>query len=311
MFKRVIVGMDGSTEALNAAQEAFRLGLLEAPATVELASVLDRGFSLFASAGVEQNRLEELALKQQLEPAREVLEGEGVTVSQMRVLCGKAAPCLAGLANSENFDLLVLGHQALGRVTRLLMGSVSEQLVGATPAAVLVCPWLDGEQSENAAQSRPIVVPTDLSRAAERGLETATELAKAQGRELILLCCVPQSLDVEIDPSTGVGTFLQRYEKACRDYVSEVQSRLEARAADLRAHGLKVQALVRQDDLPHAVLSICAEVDAGLIVMGSHGRTGVARWLLGSQAIGVLRESRWPVLIMKSGFAETGAEDLP
>lgn len=141
-----------------------------------------------------------------------------------------------------------------------------------------------------------ILHPTDFSDCAEEARAVATRLAKALNAELLLL-----HVSVEA-PLFGEGLMGRQDVRG----VFEVQRRwaegaLEERAAEVRGAG--VPALTRVVvGAPHAeIVRVAAEASADLIVMGTHGRGGVERFLLGSVTDRVMRTAPCPVLTVREG----------
>ncbi|MDG5761223.1 universal stress protein [Natronococcus sp. A-GB1] len=82
-----------------------------------------------------------------------------------------------------------------------------------------------------------------------------------------------------------------------REYVERVER-------DCHDRGLTVETSVRSGRPSRELLAYADEYDVELIVMGTHGRTGLARWLMGSVAIAVVREARCPVLTVNANVAD-------
>jgi nucleotide-binding universal stress UspA family protein len=141
-----------------------------------------------------------------------------------------------------------------------------------------------------------ILHPTDFSESSEQALRAARGLARSRGARLVLLHVVePETIPAELigaDP---------RLEEARRE--------IEERAARLGREepGLVVEGRVSQGPAVGEVLALAAETRCDLIVMGSHGRTGLARALMGSVAESVARGARCPVLIVKAPRPPAGA----
>lgn len=131
---------------------------------------------------------------------------------------------------------------------------------------------------------RAILVPLDGSELARRALPFATTLALRTGRTLLLLRAfstmrsVTEAGDLEIE----------------REMAAELDE--DARAA--RSGGVAVETIVVNDEPASAILKAVAAHDAGLLVMSTHGRSGLGRWLYGSIADEVLRSSPVPVLLV-------------
>ena len=132
-----------------------------------------------------------------------------------------------------------------------------------------------------------ILVPTDFSEISQRALEYAKVIARLGNSELLLVH-VPPPIDLITPP-----------EAAWVD-LSEVQSlheeQLEQSGAALRSEGYRTHAISVTGPLCDELLSTVKQYKADLIVLGTHGKKGLARLLLGSDAEAVLRQAHCPVL---------------
>jgi nucleotide-binding universal stress UspA family protein len=138
---------------------------------------------------------------------------------------------------------------------------------------------------------RTILHPTDFSDRSEAALQVAHCLAREHGARLIILHVAPEEVVggglpiVPMDP------------RFYRDSLNEV--RIQAEGPDLK---FPVETLLRHGDTAEEILGAAERLGCDLIVMGSHGRTGFARLLMGSVAEAVLRRAPCPVLTVKAPF---------
>lgn len=151
---------------------------------------------------------------------------------------------------------------------------------------------------------RRIVVPLDGSALAEAALPQAIDLARLTGVPLHLLRVVdylrlerygPYALALEYSP---VEPVLATEQTEATGYLSEVAERLTD-------DGLTVASEVRQGRVAREV--VAAATPGDVIVMASHGRGGLSRWLLGSVAEDVLRHATVPVLLVRAGVEASAA----
>jgi nucleotide-binding universal stress UspA family protein len=135
---------------------------------------------------------------------------------------------------------------------------------------------------------RTILFATDFSPTSEAAFEVARSLAKAQGARLVALHVAPMEI---------VYGELLRPPTDPRLYLNSLEDRLQ----QLKPTDLDVayHAIVREGDAVTEILRAADEVECDLIVIGSHGRTGLSRLVLGSVAEGVMREATCPVLTVK------------
>jgi nucleotide-binding universal stress UspA family protein len=149
---------------------------------------------------------------------------------------------------------------------------------------------------------RRILVPHDGSAFAERVLPHVTELAKAYQSEVHLLEIIPiqtpallaPELSVDAEPDLALDA-LEEAQEALRE---AGRSRLEGVAAGLQEDGINAKWSVVDGDPVHEILAYVAKNDVDLIAMATHGRTGLARAILGSVTDALLRKGNRPVLVV-------------
>jgi len=142
--------------------------------------------------------------------------------------------------------------------------------------------------------NRPIVVPTDFSEGANGALGQAIRLAKLLGQRIELLHVYP------IPPYLATGAFpaVAPPPPPTPEILEGVQSQLETLAETIRQAGVECQTATREGDAAERIVDHAAKLDADIIVVGTHGRTGWRRALLGSVAELVLRHAPCPVLVV-------------
>ena len=141
---------------------------------------------------------------------------------------------------------------------------------------------------------RKILVPLDGSKVAEGVLPHAKDLAYSEGAELILLTVgANPALDFAFsDPGLAQNAVLEQEERS-KKYITEVESQL-------KSAGFKTSTLLRIGSVADVILEVAEELRVDAIAMSTHGRTGPARWLLGSIAERVVHNSKVPVLLIRA-----------
>ncbi len=143
-----------------------------------------------------------------------------------------------------------------------------------------------------------ILVPTDLSEGAEEALDYAIELAAKLGAQIHVL-------NVVGIPALGIPELGLAMAAATIDtVVVENQRALDELAARKSGTVTFGQVMLRTGDAKNTILQAAQEVGADLIVMGTHGRRGVKRALLGSIAEVVVRTASCPVLTVRTGTGD-------
>lgn len=143
-----------------------------------------------------------------------------------------------------------------------------------------------------------LLVPHDYSPCADRALGLAVQLAKLHQAKIVLLHVtdLPPGLTADAmitDRETGDTIRVDVYASA------QAARELEGRATPVRDAGVAIEVRSALGSIADQVIETAGEVKADLIVMGTHGRTGLAHLFLGSMAEKVLRNSPIPVLTVR------------
>jgi nucleotide-binding universal stress UspA family protein len=137
-----------------------------------------------------------------------------------------------------------------------------------------------------------ILVPTDFTETSDRALDFALELARKFDASITLV-------HVYQIPAMGFadGGYIAGAEVAAQ-LSTAGQKRLDALVESKKTSGVPMKAVLREGVAWEDVNALAKEIDANLIVIGTHGRRGLARALLGSVAENVIRTSNIPVLVI-------------
>jgi nucleotide-binding universal stress UspA family protein len=145
-----------------------------------------------------------------------------------------------------------------------------------------------------------ILVPLDGSALSELALPHATALAQHFGSEIILVrVCQPVAVPLEVYPTlTGVSydyslELQTQAEQEVKHYLLEQQKRLQAAA--IKCHYLALEGFV-----PDVILEAAEKEHVDLIVMSTHGRSGISRWVYGSVAAKILQAAHCPVFLVRA-----------
>jgi nucleotide-binding universal stress UspA family protein len=221
-----------------------------------------------------------------LEEAVRSATASGVRRVRRELLKGVPWAEIAALAETQRVDVCVIGTHGRTGLPRVLLGSVAEQVVRHAKCSVLAV-----RPSGEIKPFAHALVPTDLSESARQGADMAAQLVRPHGAITLLhVLELPVSYAGEI-----------RLAEFARDLDKHAVAALEDEAARLRnATTAKVTARTR---IGYPGVQTLAALDddptVDLVVMGSHGRTGIKRVLLGSVAEKVVRHARCPVLVAR------------
>ncbi|MCC6454825.1 MAG: universal stress protein [Caldilineaceae bacterium] len=230
----------------------------------------------------------------------EYLEGEaaklrdaGYAVS-IQVAGGDAAEIILEVAKAFDISLIAMSTHGRSGMARWAMGSVAERVVqGATMPIFLV------RESTTMLEREPLrlLVPLDGSELAELALPKAREAAKNRGAEILLLHVlekpIEDSMRLLLDSREELNAMVE-------DWQVDVQTYLESVAEGLRAEGIQVAMRIAWGR-PSEIIEQTVEAEQiDLIVMSTHGRTGLSRWVFGSIASKVLHTSTCPLLLVRA-----------
>ena len=161
------------------------------------------------------------------------------------------------------------------------MGSVTAGVIAHSSRDVLVIPKDTTLGWEN------ILLPTDGSKYSAISSNKAIELAKSYGSNLTAVSIV----DVTDEFYTEAPDAVEELIRKAKQFVEDIQK---------RANGLNINTLVQEGETYEVITDLAREFMSNVIVMGSHGRTGVKRFLIGNVAEKVIGYAPCPVLIAKT-----------
>lgn len=207
------------------------------------------------------------------------------------IAAAHASPALDILADARahDVDLIVMGtHGRLG-FGHFLLGSVTERVVRLADRPVLTVPC------DAVPEGAPVLAPVDFSDGSRDALRHAHALAADQGVALHVL----HVLDWPSSPSPYLAAFGL---PSLPDLITDAQAGLDAFVTDTVGNGAVTVVRARAGGLAaYTVAEYAREVAAGLVVISTHGRTGLRRLVMGSVAEHVVRLAPCPVLVVRPG----------
>jgi nucleotide-binding universal stress UspA family protein len=298
MYDTIVVPTDGSECAQRAAEHAREVALAF-DAAVHVVSVVDEAgaSSVFERSGVDEER--RAALREDARSAVSAAEsvlGEGVEVSSS-LLDGHPTEAILGFVADVDANLLVMGTHGRTGVDRYVAGSVTERVLRRADVPVLAVHADDDPTALSAYEN--VLVPTDGSDAAAAAFEHALLVAAVGDAAVHALNVVDVAALTSGPGASPPTTLLEEFEAAGQTAVEDV-------AADAREAGIDAQTAVVRGSPGDAVLEYADDHHVDVIVMGTTGRTGIDRYLLGSTTERVLRHARVPVLAVNARDGDDG-----
>jgi nucleotide-binding universal stress UspA family protein len=290
-FRKVLCPIDFSPGSRQATRVAIRLAN-EVGAELVLAHawhVPPVAFSeeLLLAAGAMQEMQEgaQAALDEAVREATEL----GARRPGSKLLAGTPRHEIVKLLEHDSgFDLVVMGTHGHTGLSRVLLGSIAESIVRHAPCSVLTV-----RPDASLEPFARVLCPIDFSTSSQHAVELAAELARRGAAQLALLHVV------EVPPVSTRGQqmieFLRELDRYSTEHLDQWAARLEGtlpgRVAKLPRIGRAGAEILKALDEDPAL---------DLVVIGSHGRTGLERWLLGSVAEKIVRHARCPVLVARA-----------
>lgn len=222
------------------------------------------------------------------------LESEGYDVTTIMTE-GDIASSVCDVADAQGVDLIAMTTRGRSGIEKWVLGSVADRVVrSARQPVFLVRPQ---EHQVRPGPMRKILVPLDGSGLAEKALPQAAALATRSKGEVWLLQSVefPEYWGEEYAGMHALPSMLstEEQEEAARAYLLPT-------AEGLTEQGIPVQIVVTTGHAASAISDVVADNDIDLIVMSTHGRTGLSRWVFGSVAEKVFRLAECPVLLIRA-----------
>jgi nucleotide-binding universal stress UspA family protein len=141
---------------------------------------------------------------------------------------------------------------------------------------------------------KKILVPLDSSELAERALAEAEQLARMLGSEIILFEVVP-FMPIYGSPELVTPLIVDEKQR------ESVESYLARLAGELKQKGFNVSTMVKTgQQVALEIIEFSKERGVDLIIMCTHGRSGITRWVLGSVTLKVLTRAETPILLIRS-----------
>lgn len=254
---------------------------------------------ILAKAGVRADALLEELKTEADEHLRKVvnhLRERGLEARHV-IQYGPAPESIVGFAEQMDVGQIVMATHGYNGPNRWTHGSVAERVLQSASVPVLLVRAKE-EVSKGIPEASPcrrILVPLDGSKMAEQVLPAVAPIARALGCELKLF-------QVPIANASGslVNGWYLPFQAGFETADQVAQDCLERLATDLRNQGIETSTATWAGPVAESIIDYAEVSDADLIAMCTHGRTGLARWALGSVADRVLRASDKPILLVRA-----------
>ncbi|MDA0875243.1 MAG: universal stress protein [Bacteroidetes bacterium] len=238
----------------------------------------------------------EVARSQGMSRMRDMIERQELQLPPIKrvVMAGTpaepAADVVVDYAKANGVDFIVMGTHGRRGARRLFLGSVTEEVARRAPCPVLTV--RAGRKAWPLPRVERILVPVDFGDSTRDVVGSATRMAEHYDAAVTLLHVV----DLEFYPYYGFGS--DPYPMVERDLMDASERKLTDLAAEMQAAGIVTTWLTEKGHPAATIREVADRRDVDLIVIGSHGRSGLDRALMGSVSEKVLRTVHCPVLVM-------------
>jgi nucleotide-binding universal stress UspA family protein len=290
VVKAILVALDGSKLAERALPVIVGLAH-RTSADVILATALVRRDGWTDSPpvlGWEQE--EQVAASAYLNILQDDLLKRGLRVRGVRVEWGRADVVINEIADAEDIDVIGMTTHGRAGFARWVTGSVADKVLRTSRRPLLLVHSKDENAELLETDIKRILVPLDGSALSESVLPFIQELADALDASLVLLQVVVPTPELSASFLPGSTSILEELRIGAERYVSGV-------AKNLKEAGFAVDSSAAIGHASEAILDFAERTNADLIALSTHGRSGPARWILGSVADGVVRHADRPCLI--------------
>lgn len=268
-MEKLLLSADGSVLCEGAVREAINLAKTCGSKLYIISVAEVPEFPEFIATPSMAEKLE-ADTKRYLESLKEKAEKEGVSCEILVRSGVEPYQYIVDEAAKNNVEIIIMGRRGRTGLQRLMMGSVTAKVIGHAPCKFLVVP------KDAKLTFEKILIATDGSIYSELASREAISIAKRSGGSLIALSVAKRDENLPVA-------------KESVDMVRQVAER----------EGIKVEALTLKGEPYEVIVKTAEQKNAGLIVVGSYGRTGIEKLLMGSVTERVIGHSGCAVLVVK------------
>lgn len=299
MYKKLLVTLDGSRLSESILPHA-RILARKFDLPVDLLRVVES--EVIAVAVNPKRNYSQSDAEQDLRTAStNYLEGIAESFANSRkVSCstrvGDPAEVIIEKADEEDGTLVAMSTHGRSGTQRWYLGSIADKVLHASKSPMLLVKGKEDTAHNDEATINRIIVPLDGSPLAEKALPHATAAAKALDAEINMVRVYSLITNVYY----GEG-YMPNFEEIADRVREEAGDYLETKISELTTAGVKHgDGIIKEGDAAAKIIELAQGTPNSLIVICSHGRTGISRWVLGGTADRIVRHSGDPVLVIRA-----------
>ncbi len=218
---------------------------------------------------------------------------EGEIKVDYEILKGDAAEEIVDYADKARINLIIMSTQGRSGVRRWALGNVANKVLRATGKPVLLIRAKGAKPDVYRDRLVKVLVPVDGSKESESILRYVTYMATELDLEVTLFhAWVRKSEDF---PLTGGVEQINQVRKGREGYIKRMETRLKGKGVNVNS----VFKEVLTGGAAEEIIKLAEEGDFSMVAMATHGRSGLGRWIFGSNAEKVLEVGSTPLLLVR------------
>jgi nucleotide-binding universal stress UspA family protein len=300
MYTKILIPLDGSKTAETVLPYArYLAGKFKIP--VDLLAVIDIA-EIAAHMAAEKARFLDTMVEDGVRHSTAYLRGAARTFPGVEVNCmverGKAEDVIIEKGKADIAMMIAMATHGRSGLNRFLLGSVAEKVLRGSANRLLLVRANEAAGSIGEGAIKSITLPLDGSEVAESALPMVAEMAKKLDTDIELF----RAYHIPYDAYAGDQDYYEmKYDELLAGVRDEARKYLDKKATELKKLGIaKITCVTKEGHAGDEIIARGLKTPGCLIVMCSHGRSGVQRWLLGSVAETVVRHSSGPVLVARA-----------
>jgi len=284
VLRKILIPLDGSKTAETVL-----------PYIRYLASQFDSKIEVLGVGIGNKNRRVNRLLNEYIDNTVSSLNAEKIETEAI-VIYGSAADKILNYSKQNDIDLIIMATHGRSGVKRWWMGSVAEKIISQSITPVLLIPSKKKKvtQTKKIISIERILIPLDGSNIGQAALDHIELIARETGAaiNLIQVISTSGSMEASLLGNANWDSFFKAMRETASDY-------LESLVEELKGHGISAKYDILIGNPAAEIIEYARKNKADLIAMSTHGRTGLARWVLGSVADKVLHGAGMPMWLVR------------
>lgn len=279
-YRKILVAVDGSEPSRQAFRQACSIAR-EDKSWVTVITAVPSYQDQFQSLSIKEKAAGALKAEGHkiLDSISAIAKEEDIYISTV-LEEGVESDVIADFCERKGTDLVVMGGKGRNAIERALVGSVTARIISIVDCDILVVPC------PAKAMFKKVLFTTDGSKFSQIAGKKAMDYAKAHDSGVVAMAVVDVTEEFYAQAPEAVENMIEKAWSDLREFKN--------------GSDLNIEMYVKEGEAYKKIVETSQKTGADLIFMGSHGRTGVGRLLMGSVTAKVIGHSNCPVLVVKT-----------